>query len=150
MKVSHLRLNKVAVIAAEEMLKNCGVAKVKVVSDSMSPFIKIGDTITFTTKNANQPPKYGNIILCKQKYNGSLLIHRFIFKYRREGKYFYVTKADKGFKFDYPSSEQQYLGIAADKKKRWLLNKIIIIYSVILFTLFFIITKIKLKDWSLS
>ena len=42
MNVSHLRLNRIAVLAAEELLDKNGIANIKIVSDSMEPFIKTG------------------------------------------------------------------------------------------------------------
>lgn len=150
MYISHLRLNKIAVLAAEELLEKNGIANIKVVSDSMEPFIKTGEYLTFRSKAVCKKPKFGDIILCKQKYKGSLLVHRFYFCRKKNGEYTYFTKADKGWVFDYPSSEEQYMGIYIKKNEKKLLNKIIIFRSIILLPLFIIMTKIRLKGWRLS
>lgn len=149
MNVSHLRLNRIAVLAAEELLDKNGIANIKIVSDSMEPFIKTGEHLTFRSKAVCKRPKFGDVILCKQKYKGSLLVHRFYFCRKKNGEYTYFTKADKGLLFDYPSSEEQYMGIYIKQNERKLLNKIIIFRSIILLPLFVIMTKIKLKDWRL-
>ena len=149
MIVSHLRLNRITVLAAEELLNKNGIANIKIVSDSMEPFIRKGQHLTFKSKNICEQPKLGDIILCKQKYKGSLLVHRFYFQRKKNGEYLYFTKADKGFLLDYPSSEEQYMGVCIKQKGKSFLNKFIIFRSILLLPLYVILTKIKLKDWRL-
>lgn len=147
MNVSHLRLNRISVISAEELLNRNGFVNIKVASNSMEPYIKTGEVLTFKSKTVCKKPTFGDVILCKQKYKGSLLIHRFYFCCRKNGKYIYFTKADKGLLFDYPSTEEQYMGVCVDHNERKSINVFIILRSIVLFPLFIVMTKIKYKDW---
>ena len=149
MNVSQLRLNRITVLAAEELLNKNGIANIKIASDSMEPFIRTGEHLTFKSKTVCKKPKFGDVVLCKQKYKGSLLVHRFYFRRKKNGEYIYFTKADKGLLFDYPSSEEQYMGLYTKQKVKKLLNIIIIFSSILLLPLFIVVTKIKLKDWRL-
>lgn len=150
MNVSKLRLNRITVLAAEELLNSKGTVNIKIISGSMEPYVKTGEYLTFKSKTLCSRLKFGDIILCKQKYKGSLLVHRFYFRYRKNGRYNYITKADKGLLFDYPSTEEQYMGIQVGKhNKKRVMNILIVLRSVILFPIFVIMTKIKYKDWRL-
>ncbi len=149
MNVSHLRLNRIAVLAAEELLNKNGIANIKIASDSMEPFIKTGQHLTFKSKIVCKKPRFGDVILCKQKYKGSLLVHRFYFRRKKNGEYLYFTKADKGLLLDYPSSEEQYMGVSIKQKENNVLNTFVIFRSILLLPLYVIMTKIKLKDWRL-
>lgn len=62
-----LRLNRIAVLAAEELLDKNGIANIKIVSDSMEPFIKTGEHLTFRSKAVCKRPKFGDVILCKSE-----------------------------------------------------------------------------------
>jgi len=79
MKISQLKLNKLSAISAETILQNTDTVKIKVVSDSMKPVIIPNDFVLFKAK-CKKTPHFGDIILCKQKYKGSLMIHRFYMK----------------------------------------------------------------------
>jgi signal peptidase I len=150
MYVSQIMLNKITVIAAEEQLdKNC-IINIKIVSDSMEPFIKTGKQLAFRSKISCKKPKFGDVILCKQKYGGSLMVHRFYFRFKKNGEYFYLTKADKSLIFDYPSTEKQYMGVYIKQDKGTFLNTFIIFFSIFCFPFFILKTKIKFKDWVIS
>ena len=81
----------------------------EVVSNSMSPFLKIGDKVTV----GNIIPKelkLGDIVVYKMQ--GSLCVHRYIYIINKQGKLIgLVTKADNRFDFDpYLVSIDQFVG----------------------------------------
>ncbi len=144
MKRDSWQLNKYSLIVAEELLSRNKDVEIKIVSNSMHPFIRINDVLIFKTKK-NYKLKFGDIILCKQKYSGSLMIHRYYYKYLKNNQVFYVTKADKSLKFDYPVKEDNYLGVAIIKR-RLFLNRIIIIISLLFFPILKIINFFLKKE----
>ena len=47
MNVSKLRLNRITVLAAEELLNSKGTVNIKIISGSMEPYVKTGEYLTF-------------------------------------------------------------------------------------------------------
>ena len=115
-----------------EILKNkistVGKLKVKIISDSMSPFIKIGDQIEILPLVRH--PQFGEVIVF---YDQNRLNCHFFLKYELQlGAPHYLTIGLKSKYPDLPVSPELVLGIASKlKKPLWLWP--MLLYKIISF-----------------
>jgi signal peptidase I len=86
-----------------DSLESKGYARLRVISDSMSPFIKIGDFVV-VEKFSSQDYERGDIVVIDRK--GEFITHRFIKS--REDKFY--TKGDRFHRLDEPVPADDLVG----------------------------------------
>lgn len=103
-------------IVAKSVLASGGKIKIKIETGSMKPTLQIGEEVLGISKN-NVTIRSGDIIIFRQLYGESILVHRclFIIKVRKEKYYF--TKGDNGLNFDPLVLEDRVYGVVYTEKK---------------------------------
>lgn len=118
-KVQNLKEKKVAEAIREIILKGKEL-KMTVKTDSMLPLLNPGDKILLR-KCRDDNLLCGDVIVYMIDYVS--YVHRFIFKKKRDDRFFLITKPDKAFFFNTPIPLNQLIGrIIAVEKKRFNIN----------------------------
>jgi len=100
------RLEAVSEMIKEQLSGN-NPAAFRVISDSMEPFIRIGDQVVIESVKSTKL-KPGDIILY---FNGSrFCTHRLVYVIKESNITKFVTKGDRLFGFDIPFNKEKYLG----------------------------------------
>ncbi|MDR1521930.1 MAG: hypothetical protein LBS28_03625 [Streptococcaceae bacterium] len=157
MKLSDEKLDDYMGIIAKETLFKGLELEINVVTSSMYPTIKAQSLVKSISKKKRKI-KAGDIIVFRQIYGQSLMVHRCLFIITTLKKRIYITKADSSFLFDQPVSEERVYGIVELNKLnlfdfffrrvQYLLLPINILFTIVTrsFFLFRSITKAQFKN----
>lgn len=104
-------------IIVKSVLNDGGKIKITIETGSMSPTIKKGEQIVAISKK-NKQIKLGDVIVFRQKYGDSILVHRCMFYYRNRGVKYYITKGDAGLNFDPIINEERVYGIVSNENRQ--------------------------------
>lgn len=105
-------------IIVRNVLNDGGKIKITIETGSMFPTIKKGEQVIAISKK-NKLIKFGDVIVFRQKYGDSILVHRCMFGFRnREGRYYYITKGDAGLNFDPIVHEERVYGIVSNENRQ--------------------------------
>lgn len=81
--------------------------KAYVISDSMSPFIKAGDTVIIKPIRPGEL-RLGDIVVFSR--SARLYSHRLIRKYSKANRHIFITKSDRAFAADAPFTDKKLMG----------------------------------------
>ncbi len=105
-------------IIARDVLHNSGKIKLTIETGSMWPTIKKKEQIIVISKRKKRI-KVGDIIVFRQKYGNSILVHRCMFIFKSRGEVFYITKGDAGLNFDPMVCEERVYGVASCENSKF-------------------------------
>ncbi|MBC8185899.1 signal peptidase I [candidate division KSB1 bacterium] len=105
--LKHEKTNTAISEMLQEQLTNNKNAAFRVISNSMEPFIHVGDRVVIEAANTTQLTS-GDIILY---FNGHrFCTHRFVQTLKKDNKIRIITKGDNLPGFDLPFEKEKYLG----------------------------------------